>query len=101
MFIVSNRIDVSADEADAFEGVFIDSMRTTLQGVKGLQRVTLQRPERASLPYISTMEFDSADDFKSWMRSDSFRKAHSDDQAAGMQAPSAVETHTLIEELTF
>lgn len=101
MFIVSNRIDVTTEQAEAFERVFLDSMRTTLKGVDGLNRVTLQRPERTGLPYISTMEFDSADGFKAWMRSDSFRKAHSDDRAAGMQAPSAVEMHTLIEEISF
>jgi heme oxygenase (mycobilin-producing) len=101
VFIVSNRIDVTVEQAEAFEAVFIDSMRTNLDGVGGLHKVTLQRPERPGLPYISTMEFDTADDFKAWMRSDSFKKAHSDDQAVGMQAPSAVEMHTLIEEITF
>lgn len=101
MFIVSNRIDVTTDQAEAFESVFIDSMRSTLEGVGGLHKVTLQRPGRPDLPYLSTMEFDSEDDFKAWLRSDSFKKAHSDDQAVGMQAPSAVEMHTLIEEISF
>lgn len=101
LFIVSNRIAVSAEQAEAFEGVFIDSMRTTLDGVGGLHRVTLQRPERPGLPYVSTMEFDTADDFRAWMGSDSFKRAHSGEQAEGMQAPSAVELHTLIEEITF
>ena len=100
MFIVSNRIEAAADEAEAFEKVFIDSMRTTLAGVTGLHRVTLQRPERDGLPYISTMEFDSKADFQAWLKSDSFKASHSDEQAPGMQAPSAVEMHTLIEDIS-
>lgn len=101
LFIVSNRIEVEPDRAEAFEQVFVDSMRTTLDGVPGLHRVTLQRPGRPGLPYVSTMEFDSAADFQGWLKSDSFKKAHSDDQAEGMQAPSAVEMHTLIEDISF
>ena len=34
VFIVSNRIEVEADRAEAFEAVFIDSMRTTLEGMQ-------------------------------------------------------------------
>lgn len=97
MYIITNRIDVSADQAALFEQAFTTSMRETLSGVPGLHRSTLMRPEAEDLPYISTMEFDSKDDFLAWLRSDSFRAAHSDSQAPGMQAPSAVEQHTLIE----
>ncbi|MDO5682510.1 MAG: antibiotic biosynthesis monooxygenase family protein [Propionibacteriaceae bacterium] len=101
VFIVSNRIEVEADRAELFEKVFIDSMRTTLEGVPGLHRVTLQKPARPGLPYISTMEFDSPADFQAWLSSDSFKASHSDDQAEGMQAPNAVELHTLIENIAF
>lgn len=101
VFIVSNRIEVEADRAEAFEGVFIDSMRTTLEGVPGLHRVTLQKPARPGLPYISTMEFDNAASFQAWLKSDSFKASHSDQQAEGMQAPNEVELHTLIEDISF
>lgn len=101
VFIVSNRIEVEPERAEAFEAVFIDSMRSTLDGVPGLHRVTLQKPARPGMPYISTMEFDSAENFQGWLGSDSFKRAHSDTQAEGMQAPNAVELHTLIEDITF
>ncbi|HHV20578.1 MAG TPA: antibiotic biosynthesis monooxygenase [Propionibacterium sp.] len=101
MYIVSNRIDVGTEGAEAFEAVFMESMRTTLSGVPGLRRVTLQRPAQPKLPYVSTMEFDTVDDFKAWLGSDSFKQSHSDDQAPGMQAPSAVEMHEMIEDITF
>lgn len=100
MFVISNRIDVPADTAEAFEAAFTESMRTTLSGVPGLHRTTLLRPEADGLPYISTMEFDSKPDFLAWLKSDSFKASHSDKQAPGMQAPSAVEQHTLIEVVT-
>ncbi|MDH3046589.1 antibiotic biosynthesis monooxygenase family protein [Gordonia alkanivorans] len=99
MFVITNRIDVT-ENAKAFEKAFSDSMRTTLKGVPGLHRATLMRPEAEGLPYVSTMEFDAKDDFLAWLKSDSFRASHSDDQAPGMQAPSAVEQHTLIETFT-
>ncbi|WP_407444015.1 antibiotic biosynthesis monooxygenase family protein [Rhodococcus sp. (in: high G+C Gram-positive bacteria)] len=93
------QISPTADTAKAFEKVFADSMRKTLDGVPGLNRTTLLRPAAEGLPYLSTMEFDSKDDFLAWLRSDSFKAAHSDDQAPGMQAPSAVEQHTLVEDI--
>ena len=99
MFVVSNRIDVTED-ATAFEEAFSNAMRSTLAGVPGLHRATLMRPETEGLPYISTMEFDTKDDFLAWLKSDSFRASHSDPNAAGMQAPSAIEQHTLIETFT-
>lgn len=79
--------------------VFVDGMRTTLNGVPGLNRTTLLRPAAEGLPYLSTMEFDSKDDFLAWLRSDSFKAAPSDDQAPGMRAPSAVEQHTPVGDI--
>lgn len=97
MFVITNRIDVTAQTAEAFEKAFTDSMRSTLSGVPGLKRTTLMRPEAEGLPYVSTMEFESRTDFMTWLKSDSFKASHSDQQAPGMQAPNAVEQHTMIE----
>ncbi|MEZ5150110.1 antibiotic biosynthesis monooxygenase family protein [Rhodococcus zopfii] len=99
MFIVTNRIPVPAEGAEAFEKVFVESMNTTLAGVPGLHRTTLQRPVGDDAPYVSTMEFDTRDDFFAWLKSDSFRAAHSDPDAPGMQAPSAIEQHELIADV--
>lgn len=100
MFVVHNRIEVPAEGAETFEQAFTESMRTTLAGVPGLRRSLLMRPTGPNAPYVSTMEFDSQDDFRAWMRSDSFAAAHSDKQAPGMQAPSAIELFTVIEDVT-
>ncbi|MBH0121683.1 antibiotic biosynthesis monooxygenase family protein [Rhodococcus sp. NPDC003382] len=99
MFIVTNRIPVPAETAEAFEKVFVESMNTTLAGVPGLHRTTLQRPVGDDAPYVSTMEFDTREDFLAWLKSDSFRASHSDPNAPGMQAPSAVEQHELIADV--
>lgn len=100
MFVVHNRIEVPAEGAEAFEQAFTGSMRTTLAGVPGLRRSLLMRPTGPNAPYVSTMEFDSQDDFRAWMKSDSFAAAHSDTQAPGMQAPSAIELFTALEDVT-
>jgi heme-degrading monooxygenase HmoA len=98
MYVIHNRINVAAPAA-AFESAFVDSMRTTLAGVPGLLRSTLLKPAGPDQPYVSTMEFDSKESFLAWMRSDSFKAAHSDTQAPGMQAPSAIESFTMIEDV--
>ncbi|AEA23987.1 antibiotic biosynthesis monooxygenase family protein [Pseudonocardia benzenivorans] len=98
MYVVHNRIEVTAEQAAAFEETFTASMRATLNGVPGLRRSLLLRPAKAGGAYVSTMEFDSADDFRAWMRSDSFKAAHSDTQAPGMQAPSAIELFDVLED---
>ena len=100
MFVVHNRIEVPADVADAFEQAFALSMRANLVGVPGLRRSLLMRPTGPNTPFVSTMEFDSQDDFRAWMKSDSFAAAHSDTQAPGMQAPSSIEFFDVIETFT-
>jgi heme-degrading monooxygenase HmoA len=96
MYVVHNRI--SSPENEAFEETFASAMRSTLAGVPGLVRSTLMRPE-AGQPYVSTMEFDSKESFMAWMRSDSFRASHSNADAPGMDAPSAIEAYTVIEDV--
>ena len=85
MFVVHNRIEVEAAGAEAFEQAFAHSMQATLAGVPGLRRSLLMRPASQGQPYVSTMEFDSRDDFRAWMASDSFRAAHADAKAPGMR----------------
>lgn len=99
MYVVHNRIEVGPDDAAAFEEAFVASMRTTLDGVPGLRRSLLMRPAGPGQPYVATMEFDSKDDFRAWMGSDSFRAAHANAQAPGMQAPAAIEAFDVVEDV--
>ena len=100
MYVVHNRIEVTSEQAPSFEEAFRASMRETLAGVPGLRRSLLLRPTRPGDPYVSTMEFDSVDDFRAWMKSDSFKAAHADVQAPGMQAPSAIELFDVLEDFS-
>ncbi|MFI6452433.1 antibiotic biosynthesis monooxygenase family protein [Streptosporangium amethystogenes] len=100
MYVVHNRIEVTSERAASFEEAFSASMRATLAGVPGLQRSLLMRPTKPGDPYVSTMEFDSAEDFRAWMKSDSFKAAHSDADAPGMQAPSAIELFDVLEDFS-
>ncbi|KAD3633077.1 antibiotic biosynthesis monooxygenase [Arthrobacter yangruifuii] len=97
MYVVVNTLEVGPETAEAFEKAFIDSM-VNLEGVQGLGRSTLMRPEGKSKTYLSTMEFDSKESFFAWLKSDSFKASHSDDQAPGMQAPNAVASYTVIKD---
>lgn len=62
MYVVVNTLEITPETAEAFEKAFIDSM-AHLEGVPGLGRSTLMRPEGASNTYLSTMEFDSRESF--------------------------------------
>ena len=99
MYIVHNRIDVPADETDAFEQAFTTSMRTTLAGVPGLSRTTLLKPTKDGQPWVSTMEFATKDDFMAWLGSDSFKAAHANVEAPGMQAPSGIEAFDVVSDV--
>lgn len=99
MFVVHNRIDVPVGDEEQFVAAFTASMRETLAGVPGLRRSMLLKPSGPNEVYVSTMEFDAKEDFRAWMKSDSFAAAHSDQQAAGMQAPSAIEMFTVVEDV--
>jgi len=100
MYVVHNRIEVAAEQAAAFEETFSASMRATLAGVPGLRRSLLLRPTKPGDPYVSTMEFDSVDDFRAWLKSDSFKAAHADVDAPGMEAPSAIELFDVLEDFS-
>ncbi|MCC2309346.1 antibiotic biosynthesis monooxygenase family protein [Cellulomonas chengniuliangii] len=99
MYVVHNRLDVKPEEAADFERTFATSMRATLAGVPGLRRSLLMRPTQPGVPYVSTMEFDDQESFRAWMRSDSFKAAHADTGATGMQAPSGIELFDVLEDV--
>jgi len=99
VYIVHNRIDVPADQTDAFEEAFTTSMRTTLDGVTGLTRTTLLKPTKEGQPWVSTMEFATKDDFMAWLGSDSFKAAHANVKAPGMQAPAGIESFDVVSDV--
>jgi len=102
MFVVHNRIEVPADQAEGFEQHFAERMRTTLAGVSGLQRSALLKPSEPGKPYLATMEFDSRESFMGWMQSDAFRHAHAGTASErGPQGgpPPGVEAYSVVEDV--
>jgi heme-degrading monooxygenase HmoA len=105
VYIVMNRLEVPADQAEAFEQRFSANMTGTLAGVAGLQRSALLRPHRDQDPYVAVMEFDSEESFRGWLASDAFRAAHGhgprggDGEAGGGPGPS-VSSYEVVTEVT-
>lgn len=100
MFIATNRLFVPADKAEEFEARFRDNMRTYLPGVPGLLRSTLLKPTRDDQPYVSINEFESEEDFRAWVASDSFREAHKRNRGIARHVTgNAVETFEHAEDL--
>lgn len=98
MYIVTNRIDVPAERAEAFEERFIGNMRNNLPQVVGLARATLDRPVDESTPYKVTMEFEAEADFEAWKSSEAFRASHSRPAAADAapaERPAAVDPRSV------
>lgn len=91
MYIVTNRIDVPAERAEAFEERFIGNMRNNLPKVAGLSRATLDRPVNENTPYKVTMEFEAESDFEAWKSSEAFRASHARPAAAPAAPASAAE----------
>lgn len=82
MYVVTNRIDVPAERAPAFEERFVGNMRSNLPRVRGLARATLDRPVDPAAQYKVTMEFETEADFEAWRDSEAFRSSHARPAAA-------------------
>ncbi|SFR25043.1 Heme-degrading monooxygenase HmoA [Lentzea waywayandensis] len=100
MFIATNRLFVPAERAEEFEAHFRDNMRTYLPGVPGLLRSTLLKPTKDDQPYVSVNEFETEDDFRAWVKSDSFREAHKRNRGIARHVTgNAVETFQHAEDM--
>ena len=97
MYVVHTRISVPPEGADAFQEVFVTSMRETLGGVPGLERALLLKPTAEDQPWISTMEFDTKENYAAWVKSDSFKASHKNAGDPGMQVPIALEFFDVVE----
>lgn len=105
MYIVMNRLEIEADQAEAFEQRFSANMTSTLTGVPGLIRSALLRPNRDEDPYVAVMEFDSEASFHGWLQSDAFRAAHGHGPRSGGDGgeaggPPSVSSYEIVTEVT-
>ena len=89
MYIVTNRLEIPAERAEAFEARFTSNMDTNLADVAGLLRAALQRPVEDGQPYLAVMEFDSEGDYTAWRDSEAFSRSHGKLSQGGGGAPDA------------
>ncbi|OWP55982.1 MAG: hypothetical protein B2I17_08350 [Thermoplasmatales archaeon B_DKE] len=75
MILVQNHLKVKKEYAEAFENAFRNSAHS-VDGFPGFVRNEVLRPIKGE-EYIVAAYWATMDDFKRWMGSDQFRKAHS------------------------
>jgi heme-degrading monooxygenase HmoA len=98
MYVVVNRITVEPAHSDEFAAIFADSM-SHLEGVPGLRRSTLLAPSSPEGTFMSTMEFDSREDFQAWVKSESFARSHAAVVGNETITDNEVETYDLHTEV--
>lgn len=96
MFIVSNRVFVADDWAEAFEQRFRNRVGEIDKQPGFVQMMVLQ-PAKEGAPYVVQTQWQDKAAFDNWVGSDDFKKAHANpmDKAAFTQ-PGQLEMHTAI-----
>lgn len=80
MYIAMNRFTVRAENADAFEALWLgrDSHLKGLPGFVEFHMLRGPQAEDGTILYTSHSVWESEDSFRDWTRSEAFRKAHKD-----------------------
>ncbi len=75
MYIVCNRIPVTAGHEDAFESRFANRA-SLVDGMPGFISFSLLRPQTEDDPYVVMTFWESEAHFKNWTDSDAFKSQH-------------------------
>lgn len=75
MFVVSNRIPVNPDHAEAFEETFSNRGKM-VDGMPGFVAFQLLRPTQAGEPYIVMTFWENEASFRAWTESKAFKEGH-------------------------
>lgn len=80
MYIAMNRFTVRAENAEAFEALWLgrDSHLKGLPGFVEFHMLRGPQAEDGTILYTSHSVWESEDRFKDWTRSEAFRMAHKD-----------------------
>jgi heme-degrading monooxygenase HmoA len=97
MIVVTNRVFVKPEFADAFEEAFRNRPHA-VDASHGFLKNEVLRPLRPDAPYLVVTYWESQADFEAWVKSDAFKKAHSGGVLGrdAFAAPSVVEMHEVI-----
>lgn len=93
MIIVSNRIPVNPDYAEAFETIF-EERASLVDGMKGFIAFQLLRPTKSGDPYVVMTFWESKADFQAWTQSDEFKEGHA---KSGTLPPETFTGHPKLE----
>lgn len=75
MILVSNRIPVNPDYAEAFEETF-RNRAGRVENMDGFVRFQILRPTQDGQPYVVQTFWESMDAFEGWKTSDAFQAQH-------------------------
>lgn len=94
MIVVSNRVNVPDDHADAF----VERLRERrgIEEQPGFRGLKLLKPVDAD-EFITMTFWDSLEDYESWRDGDAFEQAHSNRSAEDVfEEPNTVEVHEVV-----
>ena len=100
MIVVSNRIPVRPDHADAFEKKFSERLGL-VDKMQGFIAYRLLRPTADGAPYVVLTFWESEETFRAWTSSKEFREQHTKDRTLGPEAftgPVQLEIHEVAQE---
>lgn len=75
MFVTMNRIFVSPEYASKFEERFRNRIHA-VDEMRGFIRNLVLRPHEPEQPYVVMTFWQSEEDFRNWVNSDSFKQGH-------------------------
>lgn len=75
MILVSNRITVNPDYAEAFEATF-QNRAGRVENMEGFVRFQILRPTQEGQPYVVQTFWENAEAFENWKNSDAFKAQH-------------------------
>ena len=75
MIVVSNRIPVNPEHAEAFEEAFANRAGLT-DTMPGFISYRLLKPTEDGKPYIVMTVWESMENFRAWTESDAFKQGH-------------------------
>ena len=100
MIVVSNRIPVHPDHAQAFEKKFAERLGL-VDKMEGFIAYRLLRPSKDETPYVVLTFWENEETFRAWTSSKEFREQHTKDRTLGPDAftgPVQLEIHEITQE---
>ena len=99
MYVVCNRIPVTAGHEEAFEDRFANRA-SMVDGMPGFVSFSLLRPQTEGDPYVVMTFWESETHFKNWTSSDAFKNQHALEVEALTEANAGLREDGDVDEIT-